>query len=163
MLEGRQEFFLKKFTLAGRGLEIGPSHFPIATKKDCYNVQIEDHARNIRHTSAKVFDFYINKAQRGGKEAWSNIDAGKLKLTNSAELSVKQYKKAQKSKEYIDIHNWLFTPESFRLLIADLQTLGLTKLSYADELPTQGFEFFSVLSPKSSPIMTPRKNLVNDI
>lgn len=263
-MEWRKEFFAKQFTKKGLGLEIGPSHTPIAAKKDGYNVKIVDHAnqedlvkkykalnidtenieevdyvwdgtktlsdligkphsfdyiiashliehttdfitfmqdcesllkpsgklclavpdkrycfdyfrfpsstgdilqayynQHTRHTPGKAFDATANAVWRDKKGAWSSTDAGKLDLIHDTKHAHSKLKEVQESEEYVDLHNWMFTPESFRLLIHDLQALDLIKMSYADELPTQGFEFFVVLSPKSPKIKKPRIELAN--
>lgn len=264
-MEWRNQFFTKHFSKKSRGIEIGASHAPIASKKDGYNISIIDHAtqedlvakykslkidttqiekvdyvwdgsqtltdligethsfdyiiashlvehttdlltflqdcQNLlkpggklclaipdkrycfdyfrfptttgdlldahytgrsRHTPGKIFDGVINAAQKGKKTAWSSTDTGKFSLVNDLAHATEKLELARKSDEYIDIHNWMFTPASFKLLIADLQSLKLIKLSYVDELPTQGFEFFAILSAKAPNIKTPRITLVND-
>jgi hypothetical protein len=45
----------------------------------------------------------------------------------------------------LDVHAWCFTPASFRLLIHDLNLLGLTTLQPVDAFPTEGHEFFVAL------------------
>lgn len=265
MLDWRKQFFLSQFTKKQLGLEIGPSHSPIASKRSGYNVKIIDHAsqadlvkkykklnidtsnieevdyvwdgnetlsklvskphsfdyiiashliehttdlitfledcqtllkpggrlclaipdkrycfdyfrfpttagdtldayydKNIRHKPGKVFDFLINASKRGNESAWSSENSKKLSLMYDLNLAKKQLRKARTSSEYIDIHNWMFTPASFKLLIYDLQTLGLTKLSYLDEMSTQGFEFFAILSPKAPKIAISRIDLASE-
>jgi predicted SAM-dependent methyltransferase len=269
-MDWRSEFFTQHFTKEELGLEIGPSHSPIASKKDGYNVKTVDHTdyhglikkyrdlgidtkkieevdyvwdgketlselisgphsfdyiiashliehttdlvtfladcqkllkptgklclaipdkrycfdyfrfpsttgelleahyqKYTRHTPGKVFDAVINASKRGEKTAWSDTDTGQLQLLHDIKHAKTKLKEAQESNEYVDIHNWMFTPASFRLLISDLQLLKLTRLSYVDHLPTQGFEFFAILSPKAPRINTPRIELavaaMNDI
>ena len=266
MSDWRKQFILKQFTKKGLGLEIGPSHSPLAPKKDGYNIEIVDHAsqkklikkykalnidtsnieevdyvwdgkqtlselinkpksydyiiashlvehttdlvtflqdcekllkpagklclvipdkrycfdyfrfpsttgdileayynKNIRHTSGKVFDFLINSAKRGKNAAWSSNDRSTLSLMYELKFAKQESKKAQKSESYIDIHNWMFTPNSLKLLVYDLQSLGLIKLAYADEMPTQGFEFFAVLSSKSPLFTAPRVKMLTRV
>lgn len=50
------------------------------------------------------------------------------------------------NKEYVDVHAWVFSPSSFRLLIEDLHQLGLITLRERSYSPTIGFEFFIQLS-----------------
>ena len=49
---------------------------------------------------------------------------------------------ARESDEYIDIHNWRFTPSSFRLILHDLQRLNQTGLVEMGGFDTEGCEFF---------------------
>lgn len=48
--------------------------------------------------------------------------------------------------EYIDIHRWVFTPASLRLLISDLRSLGYTDMDIVQITPTDSFEFFARLA-----------------
>lgn len=266
MEQWRKDYFLKHFSTKDKGLEIGPSHNPIAAKKDGYKVTIVDHAdqeglikkykklgidtskiekvdyvwdgnqtmtelinqpksfdyiiashvvehttdlltfledcesllkptgklclavpdkrycfdyfrfptnagelieahrkKNVRHTPGKVFDFLINATKKGEDSAWGSESSGDFEQLYDLKFIKKKYKEAQKAEEYFDIHNWMFTPASFKLLISDLQKIGLTKLSYADSMPTQGFEFFVVLSPKAKKIEAPRIELAKEM
>jgi hypothetical protein len=43
---------------------------------------------------------------------------------------------------YVDVHNWIFTPNHLRLMIQDLNSLGLISLSEAFFHDTVGHEFF---------------------
>lgn len=265
-MEWRNQFFAKQLDKKGLGLEIGPSHSPIASKSDGYNVHIVDHAdqsglikkysklnidtskiesvdfvwngnqtlseliklpkkfdyviashviehttdiiafiqdcerllkpagrlclaipdkrycfdyfrpvssigdsieafrnKNVRHTPGKVFDYLINAAQRKSDSAWNSTNTSKISYVYDFKHAKKRYQDSVENREYIDIHNWMFTPNSFRLLLADLQSLNFTKLSYVDELDTQGFEFFAVLSAKAEAIKTPRIDLAKSM
>lgn len=266
MEQWRKEYFIKHFSTKDKGLEIGPSHNPIAPKDEGYKVIVVDHAdkeglikkykalgintskiepvdyvwdgnqtmtelikqpksfdyiiashvvehttdlltffkdcesllkptgklclaipdkrycfdyfrfptttgdlieahslKNARHTPGKVFDFLINAAKKGEDSAWGRDNNKDLQHLYDMKFVKQKYIEAQKSTDYIDIHNWMFTPASFKLLISDLQKIGLTKLSYIDSIPTQGFEFFVTLSPVAKKIRTPRIDLAKDM
>jgi len=112
----------------GLGLEIGPSHRPIAPKKHGFNVQIVD---------------YMSAEQLRAKYA----DAGHgVEIENIEEVDFVW--QGQPLPDFIgrtdciDVHCWRFTPFSFRLLISDLQRLGLIGLGVTAEFDTTGCEFF---------------------
>jgi len=48
--------------------------------------------------------------------------------------------------QYLDVHEWCFTPTSFRLMMPDLFDLGLIQLKELAFYPTLGCEFYIVLS-----------------
>ncbi len=122
------------------------------------------HNLNVRHTPGKVFDFLINAAKRGEDQAWSSTTTDKLSLVYDIDMARKKFSKAKTTKGYIDIHNWMFTPASFKLLIHDLQSLGIIRLSYVQELPTQGFEFFVTLSSRAPKLTSrPRIELADEM
>ena len=47
---------------------------------------------------------------------------------------------------YYDVHQWVFTPNSFRLILNDLQDLGFTQLKEIMFHDTIGNEFFITLA-----------------
>ncbi len=59
--------------------------------------------------------------------------------------AMQEFKKAKGS--YIDVHQWYFTPETFRELIGQLHDLKLTTFTVERVYPTlyNGIEFWAVL------------------
>lgn len=251
VLSLRQRFVTKYASFAGPGLEIGPSHSPLASKSKGYNVEILDHAdqatlrqkyvatevdvNNIEHVDhvwrgeplsttigrkacyewiiashlvehtpdfvgflieceslltksgnlilvvpdkrycfdhyqsltstgdvldahnmgltkpspGRVFDHHANAVSKGhadgkrgrGAIAWHRLAIGRLRLIHTVEGAAASYRNAQKGDTYIDVHNWHFTPGSFRILIGDLRALGLIELGIVDGPTGAGAEF----------------------
>jgi hypothetical protein len=52
---------------------------------------------------------------------------------------------AQGGSDYIDVHNWRFSPASFQLVIDDLRELGLLELGIIDGPTGAGGEFCACL------------------
>lgn len=91
----------------------------------------------------RVFDHHANavsKGRRGGL-TWHRHAPGPLRLIHDMEGARGAWRHAQEGKEYIDVHNWHFTPESFRLVIDDLRDLGLLELGIVDGPTGAGGEF----------------------
>jgi len=63
----------------------------------------------------------------------------------------------------MDLHSWCFTPNSFRLIINDLNLLGLISFKEIDFFPTEGCEFFVTLGKDGKGIETPRLELLKMI
>ncbi|WP_348653156.1 hypothetical protein [uncultured Sulfurimonas sp.] len=74
-------------------------------------------------------------------------------------------KQSLSSSDYIDVHCWRFTPTSFRLLISDLQKLGLINLEIKSEFDTTGCEFYVALGKKDeqSTVTSSRLEQLNQI
>lgn len=121
------------------------------------------HEQRSRHTPGKLFDMQSNAVLRGKDISWSRGDARTLKFCVPMGVTREQWEQSLSNPEYVDIHNWMFTPASFRLIIADLQKLGLLRLSYSSSSPVRGFEFFVVLSASEPLIATPRIELCQDL
>jgi len=81
-------------------------------------------------------------AMKQGALGWDSDTAGDYRLIHETVLHAQfVLDMAQNSDEYIDIHNWRFTPASFKLILADICALRYLNLSIKSFYPTQGFEF----------------------
>ncbi len=101
--------------------------------------------RSIRPSAGQVFDHYANAADRMGEICWDDRETDKLKLSHSIEAAKAAWTRVRDADEYIDVHNWRFTPASFRIVLEDLQTLGLLPVGIVREFGTVGCEFFVTL------------------
>ncbi|MBP9089170.1 MAG: class I SAM-dependent methyltransferase [Kofleriaceae bacterium] len=103
------------------------------------------HAKSRRPTPGQIFDHYANAVNRDGSIAWEPSSTGKIALHHDPGEAKKMWLQAQASDEYVDVHNWRFTPDNFRLLITDLENLGLLPIGIIREFGTVGCEFFVTL------------------
>lgn len=110
--------------------------------------------KRTRPSVGKVFDHVANACKRGGGIAWSAKTVGELEFVHTFEQAKNTWQQARTSKDYIDVHCWRFTPESFRLVFSDLSKLGLTDMGIVKEFPTTGCEFYVTLGK----VATPEKN-----
>lgn len=53
--------------------------------------------------------------------------------------------------DYVDVHQWRFTPASFRLLLSELKALELITLTEFSAFDTTGCEFFMALTKSAEP------------
>ena len=72
-----------------------------------------------------------------------------MALLHTFDEAVERYEAAMQSDDYIDVHNWRFTPASFRLIVHDLNCLGLTRLREMEPVEPEGMEFLVVLDKKA--------------
>lgn len=104
-------------------------------------------AGDTRHNAASMYDHYASNSTRGGVQVWTQGSIGEFAFAGTP---LEGYRlAAQAGPDYIDCHAWVFTPSSFRLIIADLRAIGLVGLSEERFHPSIGCEFFVELS--SSP------------
>lgn len=97
------------------------------------------------HSEGSVIEHHLNIVRKGDQVAWSKGYPGAYRRTSTLETARKQAAEAAGG-DYVDTHNWVFTPNHFRLLLVDLHTLGfvgLRELSFHD---TVGPEFYVTLS-----------------
>ena len=102
-------------------------------------------SKRVRPTPGQIFNHYSRASLRNGAIAWSQRDRGNLSFAHAFSEASVTYKKAVSSLTYIDIHCWRFTPESFELIISDLNNLGIIKLSIHSSYETMGCEFHANL------------------
>ena len=94
-------------------------------------------AHQLRRTvpsPGRVFDHFANAVGKGNHHviSWHRHAPGTLRLIHNFENASDAWRHAQTGDEYVDVHNWHFTPASFRLIIEDLQRLGLLALGIVD-------------------------------
>lgn len=108
--------------------------------------------KRSRPSPGQIFDHIANAAKRGQEIAWSIGDAGGADgLVHTVDEARAHWAGAlEHHSEYVDVHVWRFTPASFRLLISDLFSLGLTNLEVKSEFDTHGCEFYVTLGKSSA-------------
>jgi hypothetical protein len=74
-----------------------------------------------------------------------------MQLVHSLENARDAWRFAQTNDEYVDVHSWRFTPESFRLVIDDLSDLGLLELGITEGPTGAANEFCACLQRRSNP------------
>jgi predicted SAM-dependent methyltransferase len=94
-------------------------------------------------TLGKIFDHFANASLIDGNIAWNKNSNGEISLCHSFD-TVKDLI-LNPNEEYVDVHCWKFVPESFRLILSDLQSLNLMNLNIEKEFDTDGCEFYVTL------------------
>jgi 2-polyprenyl-3-methyl-5-hydroxy-6-metoxy-1,4-benzoquinol methylase len=106
-------------------------------------------AGRTSHSPGTAAEYHLGIVTLNGAIAWPHLyDKGLVEFIHSARDAENAMASINKG-EYIDLHSWTFTPNSFRLLMHDLNTLGLIKLTEAHFFDTQNVEFIVGLSPQS--------------
>jgi SAM-dependent methyltransferase len=94
-------------------------------------------------------EFALYMARLGGRDVWTDRDRGTPEFTHPEWVGRSFLERAQAG-EYLDIHAWVFTPHSFRLLIEDLNVLELLALREAAFEATEEHEFHVQLSAQGA-------------
>jgi predicted SAM-dependent methyltransferase len=109
-----------------------------------------NHEGRVRHTPGTIFNHFSMVAFRNNCHTWDRFDNSELKFVHTLTEAIEMFNLSITSEDYIDVHNWIFTPESFRLMISDLKLIGKTNLSEYTFFDTDGFEF--IIQMKKSDI-----------
>lgn len=105
--------------------------------------------KRVRPSHGQIFDYMANASRRNGNIAWASDGLGGAnELAHTFAEAKAHWAKSISTTDYMDAHCWRFTPASFRLLISDLQGLGLVHLEIKAEFDTKGCEFYVSLSKK---------------
>jgi predicted SAM-dependent methyltransferase len=108
---------------------------------------IDGHLSGNRiHSAGAVADYFMNVVKRGDLIAWDSTASGHYETVHSLDQAISSMHAVQNEGTYFDIHRWCFVPHLFRLLIADLNQLGLIALKEASFHETVGCEFYLTLS-----------------
>lgn len=105
---------------------------------------LDGYAENrVRPSPGQVFDHISNASKRNNDIAWGKDELGGAdELAHTLAQAQEHWARSVSTSDYIDVHCWRFTPASFRLLISDLQSLGLIGLEIKAEFDTTGCEFY---------------------
>lgn len=98
--------------------------------------------KRIRHTPGQIFDSFSFAAKMNESISWSRDSVGRLDFLHAEGFGAQALENYLRSDEYVDVHAWVFTPHSFRLIIHDLNSLGYLKIHEEAFVPTIGCEFF---------------------
>ncbi len=108
------------------------------------------HDKRVSHAPGTIFDHFSLASKMGGSLTWNNSDTGDINFIHSEKEAKDYWLSAISNSYYIDSHSWIFTPSSFRLVLADLQRLGLINLGEVGGFPSVGFEFWITLGKRTS-------------
>ncbi len=92
------------------------------------------------HTVGTLTEFALNAVRHRGSGSWSAGHKGRYRLIHDLEQTKEQA--ALAGGEYVDVHNWIFSPHHLRLMLKDLHDLGYISLRECFFHETIGHEFF---------------------
>ncbi len=99
------------------------------------------HSRSPVHTVGTLAEFSLNAVKHGNTTAWSATHAGRYRFVHDLD-EVRANVERAAGDDYIDVHNWVFSPNHLRLMLDDLHALGLISAREVDFQDTIGHEFF---------------------
>ena len=97
--------------------------------------------RRTVHTVGTLTEFSMYAVKRRGATSWSASHAGRYTFVHDLDAIEANAARAE-GETYIDVHNWVFSPHHLRLMLLDLQVLGLISVREAAFQDTIGHEFF---------------------
>jgi hypothetical protein len=99
-----------------------------------------------RPSLATVYEFYARNASVNAGHAWAGA-YGVEPVEDDVDRGLEWARKAATTDEYVDVHCWTFTPESFVATLRTLFRIGLTSFRVVDFAPTvpKELEFFCAL------------------
>ena len=115
------------------------------------------------HSVGTAAEFYLSMVRKGGQIAWDATEAGTYEFVYSLAEAEQAMRDVSERGQYLDVHEWCFTPTSFRLMMRDLFDLGLIQLKELAFYPTQGCEFYIVLSRTGTLPVGTRMELLQQI
>ncbi len=98
------------------------------------------------HSPGTAAEYFLNVVTLNGKIAWQADESGEFRNVHGLEDAQRVMSAIEQTGVYVDLHAWVFTPASFRLIVRDLADLGLIGLREAGFQETAGHEFYVALS-----------------
>jgi SAM-dependent methyltransferase len=125
------------------------------------------------HTLGTVIEQNLYAVTKDGRSCWRQNLTGEYKFRNSVDLACEYLRRvagddasngrSANAETYLDCHGWCFTPHSFRLIVHDLYSLGLTSLREVSYFPTHGCEFFVTLGRHGAGLKLSRLDMLKKI
>lgn len=116
------------------------------------------------HSVGTAVEYVSEICTRGGRFTWGyGKKLGRFELVNSQNSVIELMQKYSSKEEYSDYHAWCFTPHSFRLIINDLNLLGLISLKEISFASTRGCEFYITLGQNGMGPNLSRIDLLKEI
>lgn len=101
-------------------------------------------AQPTNHSPGTAAEYFLKVRKKGGQISWHAGHAGNLEPIHGLDDALRAMEMVRQG-HYYDLHEWVFTCDSFRQLIRDLGDLGLVGFRERLFTPTQGCEFFVTL------------------
>jgi hypothetical protein len=134
----------------------GPLSLAVPDKRYCFDRfrpltgigRVIDASHNPQkiYSAGTVAEYFLTVVSKGGHIAWDADEKGEFKLVHSLEQAKQAIRDVGERGTYLDVHEWCFTPTSFRLMMRDLFELGFIQLKELAFHPSQGSEFYIALS-----------------
>ena len=93
------------------------------------------------HTVGTITEDSLNAVKRRGRTSWPAGHTGPYRFVRDLG-AVKVNAARARGDTYVDVHNWVFSPNHLRLMLQDLYLLGLISVREAAFQDTIGHEFF---------------------
>lgn len=126
---------------------------------------IDNYCNNCKiHTPGSVAEYYLNVVSKAGNIAWNDNQFGEEYCFVHSLADAKQgIHNVIQNKSYLDVHSWCFTPNSFRLIIHDLFSLGFIPFQEICFFETTGCEFYITLGKNGQGIPESRMKMLENI
>lgn len=126
----------------------------IPDKRYCFDCRRENTAigrvidvallKPTNHSPGTAAEYFLKVCRKGGRIAWGEGHAGDLESVHGLADALQAMARVREG-HYYDLHEWVFTPDSFRGIVRDLHDLRLIGLEESCFHDTRGHEFFVML------------------
>jgi hypothetical protein len=100
--------------------------------------------KRARHTAKVLFDYVAYAVNKDGGPGWSIDNVTAPRFTVPFADTIRFLDRAD-APEYVDAHQWVFTPASFELMVLELSALGFVDLRIEDCREANETEFYAWL------------------
>jgi len=97
------------------------------------------------HSPGTAAEYFLSVVTKNGNIAWSEGTDGETTFSHGIGDAKQAIEAIENHGAVLDLHSWVFTPCSFRLLIEDLHQLGYIRLREKCFFDTEGCEFYMSL------------------
>ncbi|MFO1126866.1 MAG: hypothetical protein U1E66_00255 [Rhodospirillales bacterium] len=119
--------------------------------------------RRPRHSKKTAFEHTAYTVSGDGAAAWGQHPVGELQFYSNLETAFRLLTTTEESgaAPYVDYHGWCYTPSSFKLIMLELNVLGLIDWVVDVDYPAEGCEFIVLL--KKGRLQFPSDRALQDV
>ncbi len=117
---------------------------PVTTTGQVLEAAARGHSR---HSAAALYDYIAHLSCLSEMDTWASYSRGNVALRHDAASAKALFDDGSRpDAPYHDIHEWVFTPSSFRLILHDLEQLNLVEFRESYMRKMDSLEFHVALS-----------------
>ena len=109
---------------------------------------IDDYVHKYKiHSAGEVVENILYSVRLAGNTSFQEVRSGEFEFDHlTIPGAIDCMNRVAENGEFINIHNYVFTPSSFQLIVEDLNRMELIDLVITESFPPTGNEFYKVLS-----------------
>lgn len=119
--------------------------------------------KRVAPSVGQVFNHFANAVSQGGDISWEKSTRKQMQFVHTFDEVKSVVRSVVENSNYMDVHCWRFTPESFEIIVDDLYQLGLCGLVLLERAINSETEFYVTLAKGRAPVKSSRIDRISEM